>query len=295
MGFTVVLNASLNEYFCSSSRNAGFKILVHGSSEVPRIADSATLVPTKYETRIQINPSYRDTAKNVRSLPIKDRKCLYNSELTLKSFRIYTSGNCRMECTADIMERECGCIQIYLPRRSNDTLICGLSDIRCANQVEREVNNLLNPNGKCNSCPCSCDYIEYKVTVTRSRLLAKDPQLDAILQSGYDVNELAVVHFYHNQRRIRVTRMEAYLGFLNFFSNSGGIYSLFLGFSFLSLIELCYFTVLFLPKAIKYIRTKAQRTVKAAPKCASIYSMNREESIIRRKIGAYFISNADAE
>lgn len=198
-----------------------FKILLHASSEVPRVADYALLIPTKYESRVEIKPVYRTTAEDVRKLPVRDRNCLYNSESNLKYFQVYSSVNCELECTANIMEEECGCVQIYLPKRSNETLICGLRDIQCAQRVEREVINLVKPKGKCAECRWSCSYFDFPGSASRSRLLPKDPMLDELFPAGYNINELSVVHFYHSHRRMSVTRMEAYLGFLNFFCKYG--------------------------------------------------------------------------
>ncbi|XP_037914044.1 pickpocket protein 28-like [Hermetia illucens] len=221
MGLTLVLNASLNEYYCSSSRSFGFKIRLHIPSDTPRVADYAKLIPTKYETRVLITPSYRDTAQAVRSLPVTARNCLYNSESDLEYFQIYSSNNCELECTSKIMEEECGCVQTYLPRSSNKTITCGLKDFICSQRVEKELSGLVNPRRKCKDCLWSCSFIDFDETISRSRLMENAPMLNEVLPGGYNVSELAVVHFYYNRKTMRVTRMEAYLGFLDFFCKYG--------------------------------------------------------------------------
>lgn len=45
MGLTIVLDAGLSEYYCSSTNSYGFKVQIHSPNEVPRIANYGILIP----------------------------------------------------------------------------------------------------------------------------------------------------------------------------------------------------------------------------------------------------------
>lgn len=42
LGLTIVLDAGISEYYCSSTNSYGFKILLHSPNETPRITHYGT-------------------------------------------------------------------------------------------------------------------------------------------------------------------------------------------------------------------------------------------------------------
>lgn len=73
-------------------------------------------------------------------------------------------------------------------------------------------------------------------------------------------------------------------------ANSGGIYSLFLGFSILSLIELVYFAILLLVKVFKWQRKRKQAdaVIKSLPKI--IYCVTQEDIFAQKGINGHTTS-----
>lgn len=87
MGLFLILNASLNEYFCSSTNSEGFKMLLHNPIETPKIADYGLSISAGYETRITVTPTISGASDLIRNIPQRVRQCLFESENTLSYYR----------------------------------------------------------------------------------------------------------------------------------------------------------------------------------------------------------------
>lgn len=87
MGLFVVLNASVADYYCSSTNSAGFKMLLHSPIETPNIADYGIALMPGLETRIIINPRFSEASDRLRSVPIKHRQCIFANEKRLSYFK----------------------------------------------------------------------------------------------------------------------------------------------------------------------------------------------------------------
>lgn len=53
MGLSIVLNADLDEYFCSSTNSYGFKVLLHNPVETPKLSNFGLLISPGEECKIQ--------------------------------------------------------------------------------------------------------------------------------------------------------------------------------------------------------------------------------------------------
>lgn len=87
LGFYVVLNANVSDYYCSSIESAGFKILLHNPTETARISDYGILISTGRETRVVITPKISTTSYIVQKVAAERRKCYFPNEVKLKFFR----------------------------------------------------------------------------------------------------------------------------------------------------------------------------------------------------------------
>lgn len=91
LGLTVILNSNTDDYHCSSTNSAGFKILFHSPIELPKIADYGISVTPGYETRVIVTPNLYDTSNNLRRVPREVRQCVFENEYDLSYFR-YVAG-----------------------------------------------------------------------------------------------------------------------------------------------------------------------------------------------------------
>lgn len=87
LGLTVILNANTDDYHCSSTNSAGFKILLHNPIETPKIADYGISITPGYETRIIVTPNLFDTSDALRRVPRNVRQCVFENEYQLSYYR----------------------------------------------------------------------------------------------------------------------------------------------------------------------------------------------------------------
>ncbi|KAH9641441.1 hypothetical protein HF086_006057 [Spodoptera exigua] len=140
-GLTLVLDANIAEYYCASTKSAGFKILLHNPTETPKIRNLGAIYGPGREARIAIWPRISDAQPSLRSIDIKKRLCLFSSEKELVFFRTYTLKNCEMECEAQAMLEVCKCVYYYMPKNKS-TRICGKADAKCYTNM-----SLIMPEG----------------------------------------------------------------------------------------------------------------------------------------------------
>lgn len=169
MGLIVVLNASMSDYYCSSTNSKGFRVLLHNPTETPKITDYGFSITTGKETRVVINPRLSDASVNIKSIPTAQRQCVFANEGNLSYFRTYSRKNCEMECESRIIEQVCGCVQYFMPQTHADTTICSHKDSECYEEVSLAIDLALNATFAC-SCLPGCFEIYYKPSMYTSTL-----------------------------------------------------------------------------------------------------------------------------
>lgn len=87
MGLTLILNTDMNDYFCSSTRSYGFKVLLNSPNDLPRVSRYGIAVPNGYESRLVIQPTITEASDDVRKISPKIRRCIFESENFLDIFR----------------------------------------------------------------------------------------------------------------------------------------------------------------------------------------------------------------
>lgn len=120
MGLSLILNADVHDYYCSSTRSYGFKVLVHNPNDLPRVAyygvgnnafsriclcvpfvllffgELQTLhtythtfvaIPVGYESRLVITPVLAEASDAILRVPKHIRNCIFENENFLKFYR----------------------------------------------------------------------------------------------------------------------------------------------------------------------------------------------------------------
>ncbi|KAK3913180.1 Pickpocket protein 28 [Frankliniella fusca] len=231
------------------------QVLLHNPVETPKITAFGFLVEPGTENRVAITPIIGRTSPKLKSVSVEKRQCLFQHERNLQFYRTYTQRNCILECEANFTLSHCKCVAYYMPK-DRLTRICGKKDEHCAN-VAREAMELRLANSAANltqlnitdvpSCQClpGCSELSYSSshssshfapTYTPEGVDEKSPRtIDYLLKNS------AVIHFYFTETLFASRFKGELFGFTEFLSNSGGILGLFLGFSFLSVVEVAYF------------------------------------------------------
>ncbi|XP_076270438.1 pickpocket protein 28-like [Rhynchophorus ferrugineus] len=340
LGLSVILDANVENYYCSSTRSTGFKVILSNPIETPKMADFGFLISPGFETRISIEPAIREATSALRDIPIEKRQCYFSNERPLQYYRTYTQTNCFYECQSNYTFRNCFCVPYYLPKNMFINT-CDKADDVCANSMKREMEDLKNGsfldgecackpgcyevlfgfkltgapiwqekinissnrtsrsytqqncilecqsnytlmNCKCvpyylpknktikycgksekscvdgakgdmelesgngSSCHClpSCFFVKYKDSKSIAKLSSMVNNDIPNFSSNYILKNFAAVHFYfYNSKFTKEIKRELFT-FTEILSNIGGLLSLCLGFSFLSLIELLYFLII---------------------------------------------------
>ncbi|XP_077282137.1 pickpocket protein 28 isoform X2 [Temnothorax americanus] len=177
-GLTLALDVDMNEYYCSSTAGAGFKMLLHNPVETPKVADFSFAITPGEETRVIVRPRISTANPAIISIPQRKRKCFFTAERKLRYYRTYTQRNCILECEANFTQQLCDCVQYYMPKSSN-TPICGKKDEPCAKRARRAMEvklydeDLTSNITKIPSCNCwpGCFEISYRVELSQNKLI----------------------------------------------------------------------------------------------------------------------------
>lgn len=87
LGLSLILNADINDYYCSSTRSYGFKVLLHSPNDLPRVAHYGAAIPNGYESRIVIIPTVTEASNAIRKISRKIRRCIFENENFLQFYR----------------------------------------------------------------------------------------------------------------------------------------------------------------------------------------------------------------
>ncbi|CAL1673516.1 unnamed protein product [Lasius platythorax] len=270
-GLTLVLDVESHEYYCSSTAGIGFKMLLHNPVETPKIADFSFSITPGEETRVIIRPRISTAKPAIMSIPQKKRKCFFTRERKLRYYRTYTQRNCILECEANFTQQMCDCVQYYMPK-SAKTPICGKSDEQCAKIARRAMETKLYDEDMTNqinitkipSCNCwpACFEINYRIELSQNKLSGSFNVDKRYVKKNMDyfIENAAVVHlFFVDSQFTKYVKNELY-GFTEFLSSTGGLLGLFLGFSFLSFMEIMYFATMRLWYRL-HNRRESQRSI----------------------------------
>lgn len=268
MGLTLMLDADVSNYYCSSTSSSGFKILLHSPAETPKMSNFAFSVATGQETKIVITPRISEATNLIRNIPLKKRQCIFDGESNLSFYNIYSKKNCEMECTSRTMREKCGCTLYYMPRdfNNNDTKICNRRQAPCYEQVLFDISYSLNEMVTCNYCLPACFEVNYGREISSSKLGGGEFLTEYSLKKynkTYIHSNLAIVHIYFLENAYRGFTKNELIGFTEFLSNTGGLLGLFMGFSVISLIEILYFLSLRPYCARKMLRNQRKLTESA--------------------------------
>ncbi|XP_074032749.1 pickpocket protein 28 [Leptinotarsa decemlineata] len=248
LGLTVVMDAQIDEYYCSSTSSVGFKIILSNPIETPKMAAFGSLLATGLEVRYSITPSVREASDNLRNIPLKKRQCYFAEERRLQYYRSYTQTNCNLECQSNYTYEMCLCIPYYLPRNKS-IKACGKTDTKCVNTAKENLERSYGNGSSCNCLP-GCFELVFKENKSYGRLSAafNNTWINTTAMNEsvrdftkYFTENMAVGHFFFPASKFTKQIKSELYGFTEILSNIGGLLGLCMGFSFLSLMEVIYF------------------------------------------------------
>lgn len=159
-GLKLILNAQLDEYYCSSANGAGFKTILHNPIDTPYIKETGIPIILGFESNFRIKTIENEASIDLRQMGQMERACAFNNEINLTYFRHYTARNCEMECDAVFILKRCGCIPSYLPLIFQNASECHINEFNCLYIYENQFNS--GENAVCRSkCLPACNDLAY--------------------------------------------------------------------------------------------------------------------------------------
>ncbi|XP_048521694.1 pickpocket protein 28-like [Dendroctonus ponderosae] len=228
LGLSVVLDAQVANYHCSSTRSIGFKVILANPIETPKMADFGFLISPGFETRVTIEPSVREATETLRDVAVQKRQCYFSNERPLQYYRFYSQRNCLLECQSNYTLNLCECVPYYLPK-NKQIKYCGKIEKFCVETAKNDMETVVG-NGSTSL---------FKIFHV-SLACVSSPHSSA---RTFRQNMAVVQFYFYNSKFTKELKSQLY-GFTEILSNVGGLLSLCLGFSFLSLVEIFYFITL---------------------------------------------------
>ncbi|XP_048479070.1 pickpocket protein 28-like [Plutella xylostella] len=233
---------------------SGFKIFLHHPADLPHSsAYSYAALPGQLSS-LALTFHSTTTSHNLRKYHPEVRQCYFQNERFLRYFHIYTQNNCMLECRANYTFHRCQCVPFYLPYKNSDS-ICTASDLFCITEAikhlgEREMRASLGLESEACRCLPACNSVTYEAEILKTEYNIKNSLKNYArlhnesFGNEYDNDEFSVFEVYYKQERFPSIRRSELFGVTDVVANCGGLLGLFLGFSFLSIVEIVYFTTL---------------------------------------------------
>ncbi|XP_078662550.1 acid-sensing ion channel 2-like isoform X2 [Branchiostoma floridae x Branchiostoma belcheri] len=275
-GLKVTINIENDEYMATNdvagdAMDAGIKVMVHPQHEPPFVKELGFAVSPGFHTFVAIRKEV------ITTLPAPYGNC--QDEGSQKYFPHYSLSACRIECETEYVINECGCRLVEMPGMSGNVPVCTPKMYECAYGKLLKVTE-----GDLCACRSPCHNVQYNVKLSTLKLRPKsvaevqkmDSEDDFEMSHKEIHDNIAVLNVYYEALnyesivQIPAIETEGLLGDL------GGQMGLFLGASFLTLVEVFEYLMdeLYGRVLKKCCRCKATASAHSASPSADVLSVN---------------------
>ncbi|XP_055845785.1 pickpocket protein 28-like isoform X1 [Episyrphus balteatus] len=261
MALSIMFDAEMNDYYCSSTMGPGFKIVLHNPIETPFVKETGLPVQLGYETKFRLEAVQTEASDDMRGLRQRDRQCHFNSDSKLHYYLQYSHRNCERECDSQLYFKYCGCVPYHLPQMFPNVSECRLKDFACLTSIK---DTSIVVKDKCKTkCLPGCFDLTYKATTFAAPLTMGGYAVNFLnaengknFSNEYIKENIAVVHFYYEENVYHGNMRYSFIGLTQFLSSTGGLLGLFTGFSLISVVEVFYYLIL---RPIRDILTRKKK------------------------------------
>lgn len=205
----------------------GLKVHIHSGDDMARFKKSFYYIPLNQHVRLIVRPDIIETDDSlIRNYDKNQRKCVAEHENDLIFFKKYTQSNCQVDKYVDdwIKNPSIQCATQWMPH-FNRTKICLASKTHLHERFD-DNNNFTD------KCLPACNSISYDVQLFNENVNSAN---------SYDiVFDRIKIDIAFNAEQYFPLRRSELNSFNDFISNCGGILSLFMGVSMLSIVEILY-------------------------------------------------------
>ncbi|KAG5896889.1 hypothetical protein JTB14_033527 [Gonioctena quinquepunctata] len=281
-GLEVMVNNDPDDYLATFTPSIGQKILLHNPYDFPDWNVQVMVNQRKIVNLISISPTITYSTDSIQSLPVEIRKCLFPKEKALIYFAKYTYHNCMVECRMNLTLKQCHCIPVYISQEAVHTKykLCSLRDIPCLNENFDFISSSLpgfdhnfidssyeygTEKSECDCLP-DCEITEYLGEMSYGVLSRDFSMNQPSLYGGITIKNHSVFRVFYNDLVGVKNRRDVKYEWHTLLAYYGGLLGLFLGFSFVSGVEIIYFFTIRLiadatKNSAKKNNTKRVRTI----------------------------------
>ncbi|XP_076635475.1 pickpocket protein 28-like [Colletes latitarsis] len=271
-GLTLMLDPLMDDYFYPIISTVGWKVMIFDPYDYPDTSTGGVvelLLSPLNDKYVELDALGLHSSENIRSYPIEKRGCYFANERPSIS-AIYTASDCIVACKIDDIWKSCKCrpffynprpteryaeiftmfnMQEYeLPNILNYYVLFLISDKRLSivPYPEKTLDSLVNNNQTlyCENCYPSCDGIFYLAKTTAFEL--RSGYFKTTLLDNVNVTNHSILRVYFGKIGTAYLKQDESYRWYEYLSDAGGICGFFVGFSLTSVIEIVYFSVLFL-------------------------------------------------
>ncbi|KAI8039941.1 hypothetical protein M5D96_007366 [Drosophila gunungcola] len=283
-GLSVIVRYKDDSYDPVQSYSYGVKLLIQEVDAFPSAHAAAKFVAFNTETFAALRPQETFCSTAVKALTIEERNCVFQNEFPLRYFPDYVYPNCELNCRVTNMVKFCGCHTYFFDFNRTTDRICTFRDIPCL--IDNFENIITRKKSTQCDCPLACEHLDYDVQVTNFPLELNMPVADKFY-SGLAKND-GILHVFINSFSYRRLRRDLLSNMVTLVSNLGSAFSLFVGMSMLSVVEIIYyFTVILRKNYIMECETRNKMLNKvpkfARPKANDMHSKHQKSVFIIHK------------
>ncbi|KAG5323177.1 NACH protein, partial [Pseudoatta argentina] len=242
-GLSVIMDPLLDDNFYSILPIKGWKVTVFNPTDYPDTTSGSVtevFAMPEYETYLNVEATLFTSSQTIINLPRNKRKCIFSDETVFSNITIYTYSDCIVNCKINDIQEFCGCRPFIYPRRgkkeSKQLMIFPYEDNH-SSFLEEEDKAL-----HCLHCYPACNDITYAILSRRNHM--DHGTFEPNLFPNYKITNEGVLHVYFSNYRTIQLKQDVSSYWYNLLSDIGGLCGVFIGFSFITIVELLYFFVL---------------------------------------------------
>ena len=245
----------------------GIILVVHNQSTLPLFNGNRILISAGAETDIKINRNFVSKLGAPFGNCIKDTSS--SSQFSSKYFDYivnqkklnYQQDYCYLLCLQDKIINACNCVAGIFPSFGNKSMCISFNEVNCLMDVVTRFSGNNTDSDCSQSCPLECDFVEYNIMTSKSKfpnkyyknLLAKNVKINSSGISFDDIdNAVMRINVFYETMTFTTVQEYPSIDFGTFLSNLGGTLGLYIGISFLSIVELIELIFLLIETCFKY-------------------------------------------
>ncbi|XP_034839656.1 sodium channel protein Nach-like [Maniola hyperantus] len=250
---TIIVKTDPTDYYSTSFASLGSLVIVDNAYNVPDLDSPMRMVDPSAELVIAVSAERTYATPGIKSFPVHERQCYYTDEMKIPNFNQYSFHNCMAVRKAQILKNVCNCVPFFFPNKDRNR-VCNFNDIDCLeiamnmssfneSAVSEDTQSDEKPE-KLMECLPECEYFAYPLQVAIGTVSDRVPLTGIEFYKDVDLKNRSVVNVFFNDLVATRYRRDAYLNWQNVLAAFGGLLSLMLGFTVVSVFDFILFFTL---------------------------------------------------